>query len=273
MLDTGLAGRVALVTGANHGIGAASAAALAAEGVATFLTYLRLDPAVQAGEPHPPEYARSRGQDAGEVLGRIRAGGGVAEAAEADLTDPAAPGWLFDRVAQTFGPVEILVNNASGWLADTFLPADRDHFGRRTRLVGPATHDALFGVDARASALLVAEFARRHVERGGTWGRILGLTSGGRQGFPGEVSYGAAKAALESYTLSAAHELGRYGVTANVLHPPITDTGWITEAVAAAAAATGPLFHVARPEEVAEVVVLLASQQARHLTAQTIVMR
>ena len=58
------------------------------------------------------------------------------------------------------------------------------------------------------------------------------MTSGGRDGFPGEVSYGAAKAALESYTLSAAQELGRFGITANVIHPPATDTGWISPAIA-----------------------------------------
>jgi len=273
MLDTGLHGRVALVTGANQGIGAAAATALAAEGVATFLTYLRLDPEAQRGEPYPPEYARARAQDAGEVLRRIRDAGGSAGAIEADLADPSTPGRVFDRAEQAFGPVEILVNNASAWLADTFVPAERDRFGRRTRPVGLASHDQLFHVDARASALLVAEFARRHIERAGSWGRIIGLTSGGRQGFPGEVSYGAAKAAMESYTMAAALELGRYGVTANVLHPPVTDTGWVNRAVEQAARETGPLFHVALPSEVAEVIVLLASHQARFVTGQAIELR
>ena len=58
-----------------------------------------------------------------------------------------------------------------------------------------------------APALLIAEFARRHAERGATWGRIVGLTSGGELGFPEEVSYGAAKAAQANYTMSAALEL------------------------------------------------------------------
>ena len=62
----------------------------------------------------------------------------------------------------------------------------------------------MFGVDARAAALLIAEFARRHVARGGDWGRIIGLTSGVTNGFPEEVSYGAAKAAQVNFTLSAA---------------------------------------------------------------------
>jgi len=71
------------------------------------------------------------------------------------------------------------------------------------------------------------------VARGATWGRIVGLTSGSPFGFPNEVSYGAAKAALENYTLSAATELARFGITANVVHPPITDTGWVTDGVRA----------------------------------------
>lgn len=101
-------------------------------------------------------------------------------------------------------------------------------------------------------------------------GRIIGLTSSGARGFPEEVSYGAAKAAQESYTLSAAHELGGYGITANMIHPPVTDTGWVTPAVAEAATAASPLRHVATAEDVAEVIVYLASQQARYVTGQVI---
>ena len=69
----------------------------------------------------------------------------------------------------------------------------------------------------------MAEFASRHAARAATWGRIICLTSGGAEGFPEEVSYGAAKAALESYTKSAAWELGHLGITANLIHPPATD--------------------------------------------------
>jgi 3-oxoacyl-[acyl-carrier protein] reductase len=263
VLDLGLNGRVALVTGANQGIGAATARALAAHGVAVLLTYLRLDPAEHAGEPYPAEYGQARAASAEEVARLIRDGGGAADAVEADLADPAVPALLFDRAEAALGPVEILVNNASGWLADTFLPAERDRFGRRLRPVDAAGHDRQFAVDARAPALLIAEFARRHVRQGASWGRIIGLTSGGQGGFPEEVSYGAAKAAQENYTMAAAQELGRYGITANMVHPPVTDTGWVTPAVREHA-------RVAQPEEVAEVIVLLASHQARHITGQVV---
>ncbi len=271
MIDPGLNGRVALVTGANQGIGAAAAIALAAQGAAVFLTYLRLDADEHTGEAaYPPEYDQLRSRSADDVVQQIRATGGTAAAMEADLADPAVPGLLLDRAEATLGPVEILVNNASGWLANTFLPQPTDRFGRRFYPVDATSHDRQFAVDVRAAALLIAEFARRHIERGATWGRIIGLTSGGPSGFPEEVSYGAAKAAQENYTVSAAHELGRYGITANMAYPPATDTGWITPEVAAAATAASPLHHVGQPDEVAEVITFLASHQARFVTGQII---
>ena len=119
----------------------------------------------------------------------------------------------------------------------------------------------------------IAEFARRHLERGADWGRIISLTTGGAPGFPEEVSYGASKNALESYTTAAAWELGRYGVTANVLCPPATDTGWITAEMAAEMARAAPLYHVGQPGDAAEVVLFLASHQARYITGQRITMR
>ncbi|MEW9554017.1 SDR family NAD(P)-dependent oxidoreductase [Nonomuraea sp. NPDC050783] len=257
-----------MITGANQGIGAAAAIALAAQGVAVFLTYKRLTPLKHPA--YPEAYDRLRAGDAEDVVRRVREAGGRAEAAEADLADPAAPGRLFDLAEKAFGPVEILVNNASGWLSDTFAPEERDGFGRPLRPVDAETHERQFAVDVRAPALLIAEFARRHVERGASWGRVIGLTSAGSQGFPSEVSYGAAKAAQESYTLSAAHELGRYGITANMVHPPITDTGWINEEVEKLAHAHGPIGTVGQPGEVAEVITYLASHQARRVTAQVI---
>jgi 3-oxoacyl-[acyl-carrier protein] reductase len=180
------------------------------------------------------------------------------------------PARLFDAAEESLGSVEILINNASGWRKDTFTPGRPDTFGRRSSPVTPATFDVQFGVDARGTALLIAEFARRHVGRGGSWGRIVSLTSGGPSGFSGEVSYGAAKAALENYTMSAAWELGRYGVTANVVHPPVTDTGWVTPEIEAESIAASPLGHIAQPEDVAEVICLVCSPKARFITGNRI---
>jgi 3-oxoacyl-[acyl-carrier protein] reductase len=271
VIDPGLTGRVALVTGANQGIGAAVATALAAQGARVLVTYWRLpaDDAVDDGG-YPAAYAQLRARTASAVVEQIVAAGGEAESVEADLSDPTAPARLFEHAERVLGPVEILVNNASGWLADTFLPPERDRFGRPLRTVDTDSYERQFAVDVRAAALLIAELAHRHLARGASWGRIIGLTSGGPSGFPQEVSYGAAKAAQENYTMSAAHELGPYGITANLVHPPATDTGWVTPEVEAAVLASGPLRHVARPEDVAEVVTFLASHQARYVTAQLI---
>jgi 3-oxoacyl-[acyl-carrier protein] reductase len=130
-----------------------------------------------------------------------------------------------------------------------------------------------FSVDAMAAALMIAEFARRHIARGAAWGRIIGLTSGGGLGFPEEVSYGAAKAAQVRHTMSAALELARFGITANMVQLPVTDTGWVSDAVRDAVAASPALFHVASPAEVAEVVVYLSSDAAALITANVITLR
>ena len=183
----------------------------------------------------PAAYRATRMARADFVVESIRARGGQAIAVEADLSDAGVRSRRSStRRSAQLGPVQILVNNASGWVGDTFAPQATDRFGRSQNAVTARTIDQVIAVDARAAALLIAEFARRHVARRGQWGRIVGLTSGEADGFPEEVSYGAAKAAQVSFTLSAASELARYGVTANVVHPPITDTGWINPQTAAA---------------------------------------
>jgi 3-oxoacyl-[acyl-carrier protein] reductase len=194
-------------------------------------------------------------------------------AVEADLADPATPALLFDAAEEQLGPVDVLVNNASGWLADTFAPASTDRLGRPLQPVTAATWGQQFTVDAMAAGLMIGEFARRHIARGAGWGRIIGLTSGGDLGFPEEVSYGAAKAAQTSYTMSAAVELAPFGITANMVHPPVTDTGWVTGAVRQAVAASSALIHIATPAEVADVIAYLASDAAALITANVITLR
>jgi len=259
------------VTGANDGIGAATAQALARRGCAVLCTFLRDSDSVDPGTPQA--YRDYRAQDATAVVARIRDAGGTADAVEADLSDPATPALLFDTAEERFGPVDILVNNATGWLADTFTPARSDRLERSIQPVTAQTWTRQFTVDAMAAALMISELARRHVARQATWGRIIGLTSGGDIGFPEEVSYGAAKAAQENYTMSAAIELAPFGITANMVHPPVTDTGWVTDAVRDYVAASPSLIHIARPDEVAEVIAYLASDAAALITANVITLR
>ena len=271
MSEAQTGGHTAIVTGANHGIGAATAQALARRGCAVLCTFLRVADPIDPGTPQAYRDHRARGAE--QVVDRIRAGGGRALAVEADLTDPAVPAALFDAAEEQLGPVDILVNNATGWLADTFGAASTDRAGRSLQPVTADTWNQQFRVDAMGAALMISEFARRHIGRGGTWGRIIGLTSGGELGFPEEVSYGAAKAAQVNYTMSAAMELATFGVTANMIHPPVTDTGWVTDAVRAEIAARPDLIHIASPAEVAEMIAYLASDAAALITANVITLR
>jgi 3-oxoacyl-[acyl-carrier protein] reductase len=265
------ASHVAIVTGANHGIGAATAEALARRGCAVLCTFLRVEDPPDPGTPKA--HRDNRARDAGPVVARIQADGGRALAMEADLSDPAVPELLFNAAEERFGPVDVLINNATGWLADTFAPSATDRHGRSLQPVTAASWSQQFKVDAMAAALMISEFAQRHIARGGDWGRIIGLTSGGDLGFPEEVSYGAAKAAQMNYTMSAALELAPYGITANVVYPPVTDTGWVTDAVRQEVAARRELVHIASPAEVAEVIAYLASDAAALITANVITLR
>ena len=263
----------AIVTGANHGIGAATARALADRGSAVLCTYLRISDPEDPGTPRA--YWDNRARDAADVISRIESEGGRAVAVEADLSDPATPAMLFDTAEERLGPVDILVNNATGWLADSFTGGGPDRLGRTLQPVTASTWKQMFGVDAMGAALMISEFARRHIARGAAWGRIIGLTSGGdgNLGFPEEVSYGAAKAAQVNYTMSAALELAQFGITANMVCPPVTDTGWVTDAVRDHVAGRPELIHIATPEEVAEVIAYLASDSAALITANVITLR
>ncbi len=115
---------------------------------------------------------------------------------------------------------------------------------------------------------LIEEFTRRHTARKANWGRIVNISTDWAECFPTEISYGASKAAAEAYSRAAAVELGKYGITVNIIGPGPIQTGWMSKEVEANAAQTAPLKRVGTPEDVADVVVFLTSEQARWLTGQ-----
>lgn len=280
MIDTGLNGKVVLVTGGNnpYGVGAATVKAFAAQGARVFIQYLRSpSQMVEASKVNVPGEAFYRAQQAKSADGLVRAireRGGQAEAWEADLSDVAVIPELFDRAERAFGPVQVLINNAAHCTPDTFVP--QGQLGLDSRAVDgfplhsitAASHDQHFAVNSRAIALMMAEFARRHIERGVSWGRIINVSTDGASGFLSEVSYGASKHALESYSRAAASELGQYGITVNIVSLGPIQTGWISPEMETQIALEIPLGRVGHPEDVADVILFLASEQARWLTGQ-----
>jgi 3-oxoacyl-[acyl-carrier protein] reductase len=276
MINTQLQGKVALITGANHGIGAATAAALAAEGVSVLISYLRMQPL--GGEETTPNlsvYDQRRAMTADAVVQSIRERGGRAEAVESDLANPETIPMLFDRAEAAFGPVDILVNNADHCTADTFVPqhllgSDVAPAGYGIDVLTAESHDAHFAVNSRAVALLNAEFARRRIAQGKHWGRIITISTDGAPGFYHEISYGASKYAGESYTRAAAVELGRFGITANIISPGPIQTGWIGPELEAKIIEETPLGRPGQPEDIADVIVFLASEQGRWISGQMI---
>jgi 3-oxoacyl-[acyl-carrier protein] reductase len=278
-MDTGLRGKVVIVTGAQHGIGAATAKAFAAEGAAVYIHYFRVQDGLDRGEradsPGLSVFLQGRAGSADSVVQEIRERGGRAESWEADLSCPDNIAPLFQKAEEAFGPVEVLVNNAAYWDDDSFLPPDIapanpfvESWKNRPSHITADIHDQHFAVNSRAVALLMAEFFRRHVAFGRHWGRIINVSTEGAHCFPGEVSYGASKAALEAYTRSAACELAKFGITVNIVAPGATQTGWITPELERQILPLIPCGRVGQPADVADVIVLLASEQARWVTGQ-----
>lgn len=282
MINPGLQGKVVLVTGANHGIGAATAKAFASVGASVLINYLRLPPlgtpsqsVAQEREAAPglARYNFRRSLSADRVVEEIRAQGGTVEALEADLSSPETIPLLFDRAEALFGSVDVLVNNADYCQADTFLPPGSHEqvtapAGYTVASLSAASHDAHFAVNSRAVALMMGEFVRRRLERDLRWGRIINVSTDGASGFVHEVSYGASKFAMESYSRAAASELGPYGITVNMVSPGPIQTGYISPQLEQQLIPEIPLGRVGLPEDVADVIVFLASEQARWLTGQ-----
>ena len=287
MVKPSLKNKTVLVTGGNnpHGIGAATARAFAAQGAAVFIHYFRqpfdskaVKDQKELQKPGLPFFFSQQAKSADEVVQEIRNAGGKAASWECDLAIPKAVSALFDCAEDELGPVDVLVNNAAEYLADTFIPEsklqDTDaalwEGGPWMATISSDSIDRHFAVNTRAAALLMAEFTRRLVEEERSWGRIINISADCSWGSPGEISYRASKYALESYSRSAAAELGPLGITVNVVSPGPVQSGYIAPEAERELIREIPLRRIGQPEDIADVILFLASDQARWITGQVI---
>ena len=234
-----LDGKVALVTGATGGIGAAIATALHAQGAKVAITGRR--------EAELAALAEALGNE--RVL-----------VAPADLADPAAPAALVETVEGALGSLDILVNNAG---------FTRDMLALR---MGDADWNAVLEVDLTAPFRLARAALRGMMKRRS--GRIVSIASiVGVTGNAGQANYAAAKAGLIGMSKSLAQEVATRGVTVNVVAPGFVKTA-MTDGLPEAARTTLlsriPMQRMGAPEDVASAVAWLASTEAAWVTGQTI---
>ena len=242
-----LQGRVAIVTGGARGIGAATAQRLAADGAAVAVLDMQEDLCQ-------------------ETVAAIRAAGGTAIGIGCNVTQGEQVTAAFDRAASELGKLEILVNNA-GVLRDNLLFKMTDD-----------DWDTVIAVHLKGS-FLCSRAAQRHMVQQ-RYGKIVNLSSTSALGNRGQANYSAVKAGLQGFTKTLAIELGPFNINVNAVAPGFIDTE-MTRATArrvgidpdlAIAQATEqiPLRRVGKPEDVANVIAFLVSDEASYVSGQVI---
>jgi 3-oxoacyl-[acyl-carrier protein] reductase len=200
----------------------------------------------------------------------IRDQGGDAVAHETDLGDPDNIPKLFDLCEEELGSVDIVVNNHSHCVNETFDPALTLNEGSDTYLTSAAGISTHFAINAQSYALIMSEYLNRYLKRKAGWGRIINISTDAAHAHTANISYAASKHAIESYSRSAAAEMGKYGITVNIVAPGPTQTGYITPESEKYIVANMPLQRLGEPEDIADVVVFFATEQARWVTGQLI---
>ena len=231
-----LSNKVALVTGASRGIGAAIAKRLAADGANVAITY-------------------SKGADAAaSVVKAIEAAGGKAIAIQADAADASAVKAAVEKTVATFGSLDVLVNNAGTAIPKTF---------EETTL---AEIDSMFNLNVRGT-FVATQAALKHMKSGG---RIITIGScvGERMMTPGLVAYSATKGAVKMFTQGLSREVGSRGITVNNIQPGPIDTDLNPAAGdwAAPQKAATALNRFGSVDEVAALVAFVAGPESSYIT-------
>ncbi len=239
--------RVVLITGAAQGIGAATARRFAAEGARVAVVDL------------------SEERGAGTVE-EITSAGGTAIAIGADVSKTDSVNAAISRTVEELGGIHVLVNNAGVTKDNMLFKMTEEDW------------DTCVDVSLKGS-FLMAQAAQKHMVEA-RYGKIINLSSISALGNRGQSNYSAAKAGIQGLTATMAIELGPFNINVNAVAPGFVQTP-MTEATAGrmgitveefvnGAAATHPLRRVAQPEDIAAVIAFLASEDARHVTGQTI---
>jgi len=262
MVNYGLKHRVALITGANNpqGIGATTALAFAHEGAKVALVYKKVPRAFdkdKTGKNGKDRYYEANAGNADIVAARLKELKAEHLILESDIADEMAVKEIYSAVIEHFGRVDILVNNA----------ATDDENGLDTiETITRNVIDDTFAVNVRGSILMMREMIKHR----GDYGRIVNISTDASQIFAGQITYGASKATLEALTRSIALEVAKYGITVNCVAPGPTQTGWIDADLEKAVIPLIPMGKLIQPEDIAETILFLASEQARMLTGQVI---
>ena len=262
MIDYGLKDRVALITGANNpwGIGATTALSFAREGAKVVLVYKRVDrpfDATKTDKNGVDRYYCANAGDASAVEAKLKEMNADYLIIESDISVEENVKSIYDQAIAKYGRVDILVNNA----------ATDDETGLDTiEKITPNVIDDTFAVNVRGSLLMIREF----INRRGDYGRIINISTDAAQVFAGQITYGASKATLEALTRSIALEVAQYGITVNCIAPGPTQTGWIDEDFEKVVVPLIPMGKLISPEDIAETILFLSSEQARMITGQVI---
>ena len=262
MINYGLEGKVAIVTGANNpwGIGAATALAFAREGAKVVLVYKKVFRPFDPGKIDRNGVDRYYGANAGTadaVAQKLKEMNADCLVLESDISDEDAVKEIYKEVLKKYDRVDILINNA----------ATDDETGCDTiETITQKVIDDTFAVNVRGTILMIREFIRHRKN----YGRIINISTDAAQIFAGQITYGASKATLEALTRSIALEVAQYGITVNCIAPGPTQTGWIDEEFEKVVVPLIPIGMLIQPEDIAETILFLTSQQARMITGQVI---